>query len=71
MEKEQLVKIKYKNWKGNIKDYTIRPYEIYFGCTKYHPETQWLMRAHLTEMDEDGRWIERTFAMKDIIAWWQ
>lgn len=63
-------KMRYKNWKGNIKDYTIIPQDIYHGSTQYHPEPQWLLRAFLVERDEEGKRIERTFAMKDILAWW-
>jgi hypothetical protein len=64
-----LVKIKYKNYEGETKDYTIMPMSLYFGSTIHHKEDQWLLRAF--KDNGDGMQVERHFAMKDILAWWQ
>lgn len=58
------VTIIYTNWKGETAERTIRPIELWFGKTEYHPEEQWLLRAlDLTKNEE------RNFAMKDIESW--
>lgn len=67
---ETRVKIRYKNYKGELGDYIIYPLSIYFGSNEFHPEQQWLLRAHKYEDMEDTVGKERNFAMKDIIAWW-
>lgn len=58
------VKIIYTNWKGETAERTIRPIELWFGETEYHPEAQWLLRA--LDLDKNE---ERNFAMKDIKDW--
>lgn len=64
---EKQVKIKYKNYKGETKDYVISPMSIYFGTTIYYKEDQWLLRAF---KESNGMEVERHFAMKNILAWW-
>ncbi len=54
----------YTNWKGVQATRVIRPIELWFGKTEYHPEEQWLLKALDVEKNE-----ERDFAMKDIEAW--
>lgn len=56
--------ITYTNWKGETGDRTIKPIEIWFGSTQYHPEEQWLLHAWDEEKSDF-----RQFAMKDIKAW--
>lgn len=65
MNKLQEIKILYKNYKGEISIRTIVPKEIKFLSSEWHPEEQWCLIAH--DLDKDA---ERTFACKDIIAWW-
>lgn len=59
-------RVMYKNWKGDIRERVIKPLEIYFGSTEYHPEDQWLLRAEDLEKGEI-----RDFSLKDmeIIPW--
>ena len=59
-----VVTILYTNWKGETDERNIRPIELRFGATEYHPEEQWLLRAHDIEKND-----ERNFAMKDIQKW--
>ncbi len=54
----------YTNYKGKTSVRHVIPKEIYFGYTDWHPEDQWLMSAYDVEKEAD-----RTFAMKDIRAW--
>jgi hypothetical protein len=56
------IKVKYKNWKGEIKVRKIIPLFIHYGCTEYHIEDQWLM--DVWDEDKDA---PRTYAMMDII----
>lgn len=60
------VEIIYTNWKNVKAKRIIRPIEVWFGKTEYHPEDQWLLKALDVEKDE-----ERDFAMKDIEDWRQ
>ena len=59
-----IVTILYTNWKGETAERDIRPIELWFGATEYHPEEQWLLRALDIEKND-----ERNFAMKDIQTW--
>jgi hypothetical protein len=59
-----VITITYTNWKGIKAKRLIRPVEIWFGRTEYHPETQWLLKA--IDIDKGA---ERNFAMKDIENW--
>lgn len=61
---KQTVRIIYTNWKGETAERTIKPIELWFGATEYHPEEQWLLRALDVAKDE-----ERNFAMKDVDEW--
>jgi predicted DNA-binding transcriptional regulator YafY len=58
------VQIDYTNYRGERKEYRIKPGRIFFGHTDYHPEAQWLLEA--TDLD---RQVPRTFAMKDVHGW--
>lgn len=61
---EQIVRIVYTNWKGETAERAIRPIELWYGATEYHPEEQWLLRALDIEKND-----ERNFAMRDIKEW--
>jgi predicted DNA-binding transcriptional regulator YafY len=56
------VVIDYTNWRGERRERTVRPVNIEFTSTHWHPEQQWIMNA------EDGNTV-RGFAMKDIHSW--
>ncbi len=56
------IKIKYRNWKGEIGVRTIFPDETWFGFTEFHPTPQFLMKA----WDVDKQAF-RDFALMDII----
>jgi len=59
---DRSIKVKYKNWKGEIGIRNIVPLFMRYGNTKYHKEDQWLM--DVWDVDKD---TERTYAMMDII----
>jgi len=63
MEK-QMIRILYKNYKGEVAYRTIIPKSIDFITTKWHPEEQWI----LTAFDID-RNADRGFAIADIKEW--
>ena len=56
------IKVKYKNWQGNIGIRTIIPQTIYYGNADYHKTEQWLMDVF--DVDKDAL---RTYALMDII----
>ena len=56
------IKVKYKNWRGEIGIRTIIPLFIHYGHTKYHSTDQWLIDV----WDEDKN-AQRTYALMDII----
>jgi len=58
------VMIDYTNWRGERGLRRIRPLRIDFENNEWHPETQWLLLA--VDVDKGH---ERTFAMKNIHAW--
>jgi hypothetical protein len=60
----QQVKILYTNWRGKTGIRNIVPKEIIFSSNEWHKEEQWLLIA-----DDSDKNAERTFAMKDIKAW--
>lgn len=62
--KQRIVRIDYTNWRGERRLREIKPIEIEWSCTKWHPIHQWLLRAK--DMD-DGR--IKHFAFTGIHAW--
>ena len=56
------LKVKYKNWQGEIGIRTIIPLKVHYGHTDYHKTDQWLM--DVWDVDKDSR---RTYAMMDIM----
>jgi len=56
------IKVKYKNWQGEVGIRTIIPAKVYYGNTDYHKENQWLLEVWDVEKD-----APRTYAMMDII----
>ncbi len=65
MKEKQQIKILYTNYKGETKVRTIIQKSLQFLSTEWHPEEQWCLIAYDLEKD-----AERTFACKDIKAWW-
>lgn len=61
---EQQVTILYCNYRDVTELRHIVPKKIWFGATQWHPGEQWLLDA----FDVDKQ-VERSFAMKDIRAW--
>ncbi len=61
---DHAVQFTYVNWKGESGLRRVRPTELWFGTTSYHPEPQWFLKAH--DIDKDA---ERDFAMRDITGW--
>ena len=56
------LRVKYKNWKGEVSIRNIIPQEVWFGHTDYHKDKQWLLNVWDIEKD-----APRTYAMMDII----
>ncbi|WP_088227350.1 WYL domain-containing protein [Desulfosporosinus sp. FKB] len=63
-DKEKIIFIKYKNYKGELNNREIVPIEIWYGSTKYHTSKQWLLKAY-----DLGKQDFRNFALKDIENW--
>ena len=62
----EIVKILYKNYRGDTAVRMIHPRRVWFGSTDWHPEEQWLLDALDVE-----KGAMRTFAMKDIHHWFR
>lgn len=61
---KKLVRIQYRNHRGEVNWRTIEPLELWYGDTEWHPDPQWLLKA----FDHDKKeW--RDFAVKDILVW--
>jgi hypothetical protein len=58
------VLVVYTNYRGETTLRKILPKRIWFGSTEWHPMGGWLLEAY----DYDKQ-ADRTFAMKDIRAW--
>ena len=56
-----VVRINYRNYKGEERMRTIIPASVWWGATKWHPEEQWLLEAMDIEKGE-----MRDFALKDL-----
>lgn len=63
MEEKQ-VSIVYTNYKGNTSLRRIIPKEVLFASNEWHKEKQWLLIAFDVDKQAD-----RTFALKDVRAW--
>lgn len=60
---DQLV-FEYVNWKGDKAVRRVKPLEIWYGHTEWHPDDGWLLKA--VDLDKNA---ERNFAVKDIVKW--
>lgn len=61
---EEVVAIRYTNYRGETAVRRIVPIAIWFGSTQWHPSPQWLLEAF--DLDRDA---ERAFAVKDVLEW--
>ena len=61
-----IFKIKYKNYKGITEDRRIKIKNFVVGSNEYHKEHQLLIEAEDVE-----RKVNRTFAAKDVLHWYQ
>jgi len=59
-----MVKVEYKNWKGETGIRFIIPLNIFYGNTEYHKEEQWLMKVW--DLDKKDY---RTYALRDVLKW--
>ena len=59
-EPSREVPVHYRNWRGEERTRKIRPIQLEWGMSAWHPEAQWLLRA---EDLEDNR--IKLFALKD------
>lgn len=64
IDPQQIVTIRYTNYRGETGVRRIIPIEIRFVSTEWHPEPQWVMEAY--DVDKGA---QRSFAIKDIIQW--
>lgn len=60
----QPIKMRYKNWRGEVAVRTVIPQRIYWGSTEWHPQEQWLL-----EVFEVDKHVTRVFAVADIQEW--
>lgn len=60
----QPIKMRYKNWRGEVAVRTVIPQRIYWGSTEWHPQEQWLL-----EVLEVDKHVTRVFAVADIQEW--
>lgn len=63
-DKKRCVLVDYTNWKGERRLREIKPIELEYTSTTWHPVTQWLLRAK--DM-EDGK--VKHFALSGFHAW--
>jgi len=59
---EQVVQVRYKNYRGEIALRTIIPLKIWFGSTEFHSHAQWIMTVWDCEKN-----AERDYALCDIL----
>jgi predicted DNA-binding transcriptional regulator YafY len=59
------IEIDYLNWQQERRSRRIQPIQLWLGCTQWHPQCQWLLRAY--DIDDDGK--VKDFAMSGIYGW--
>lgn len=59
---EQVVCIRYRNYRGEIAVRRVLPSRVWFGATSWHPEPQWILDA--LDIDKDAA---RSFALQDVL----
>ena len=64
LDPKKQVFILYTNYRGETRIRRIIPIALEFCATEWHPEEQWILLAY--DLDKKA---ERSFACKDIKAW--
>jgi hypothetical protein len=59
---EQVITVRYKNYRGEIAVRKIVPVKMWFGKTEYHPHEQWIMTVWDCE-----KAAYRDYALQDIL----
>lgn len=62
MVKKATLKFEYVNWEGKKATREVEPIKIWYGKTKWHKKSGWLLKAI-----DVKKQAERDFAMKDIV----
>lgn len=62
-----IVEIDYTNWRGERRKRHIRPIEIKFEATKWHPQPQWILYA--IDVNDTLSDNVKGFALKDVHSW--
>ena len=57
----QVIKFRYRNWKGSVSERTARVANLVYGTTEWHPQPQWLVQGF--DMEKGA---ERLFALQDM-----
>jgi predicted DNA-binding transcriptional regulator YafY len=59
-----VIKVRYKNGRGEVGTRDIIPLEVIYGSTEWHKEEQWFMKAwDLIKNDY------RIYALRDVLEW--
>jgi hypothetical protein len=58
----QVIKFRYRNWRGVVSERTARVANLVYGSTEWHPQPQWLVQAF--DMEQGA---ERLFALRDMV----
>ena len=58
----QVIRFRYRNWKGVVSERTARVTNLFYGSTEWHPQPQWLVQA--LDMEKSA---VRLFALRDMI----
>lgn len=61
---EHPIKVRYKNYRGEVAVRLIVPIRYEYKATEYHPEEQWILVVWDVERD-----AVREYAASDIIQW--
>ena len=64
VDASKAVTILYTNYRGESAKRVIVPHSIWFGCTEWHPEDQWLLEAY--DLDKQAF---RSFALRGLEMW--
>lgn len=58
------LRVRYRNWKGDIRDRILMPKAVWFGKTEWHPDPTWLLQA--IDLEDGGK--VKDFALKDFLG---
>lgn len=61
-QQEKTLTFEYINWEGKQAIRTVKPIQLWYGSTQWHPQEGWLLKALDIEKNE-----ERDFSVTDII----